>query len=254
MIQDILLKVGLSEGEITVYTYLLEHGDSPAGTVIEETNLKRGTCYNMLRLLVEKGLVQEFEKDKKAWFRLEHPNKLKEFSSTKAADVEYANKILDTNLHSIISRYTLTHHRPGVQYVEGKQGAQMIADDLLTAQSEIYTIADIEAVEKHIHDINAAYVQKRVKLNIPKKSILIDSPFTRSFIKKNDYPHPETRILEALPEEKPLHTVTQIYDGKVSYLKLSSESIIGIIITDQDIYHTQKALFERLWNQSQPVE
>lgn len=42
-------------------------------------------------------------------------------------------------------------------------------------------------------------------------------------------------------------TVMQIYDGKISYFTLGVEQLVGVIITDPNIYEMHKAIFETLW-------
>ena len=124
-------------------------------------------------------------------------------------------------------------------------GTQIILNDSLTSKTEILTYADLEAIQKYIPEINREYVEKRDKLNIKKRGIVLDTPFSRKFIK--DY-HPnvtETKLI--LPGQYPFNTIVQIYDQKVSYLTLSEKNIVGIIIHDKNIYQTHKLLFKRLW-------
>jgi hypothetical protein len=45
-------------------------------------------------------------------------------------------------------------------------------------------------------------------------------------------------------------SVMQIYDNKVSYITLTDDYLVGIIITDQYIADTHKYLFESLWELS----
>src|SRR3989344_5977681 len=54
---------GLTEPEVSVYFALLEFGSQPASILAKKAHLKRGHTYNMLALVMQKGDVQEFEKD-----------------------------------------------------------------------------------------------------------------------------------------------------------------------------------------------
>ncbi|MBU2442745.1 MAG: helix-turn-helix domain-containing protein, partial [Nanoarchaeota archaeon] len=54
---DILEDLGLSEAEAKVYLALLETGSTLAGPIIKKTGLHRGTTYQILQRLIEKGLV-----------------------------------------------------------------------------------------------------------------------------------------------------------------------------------------------------
>ena len=245
MNKDVLTKIGLSEQETSVYNFLLEEGETTAGLIIKKTKIKRGTVYNILKYFLKNSLITQSDKTGVAKFKPEHPLKLKEYFDKKLAEVSYAKSILENNLPDIVSKFNLSQNKPGIQYFEGMSGTQIILNDSLTSKTEILTYADLEAIQKYIPEINREYVEKRDKLNIKKRGIVLDTPFSRKFIK--DY-HPnvtETKLI--LPGQYPFNTIVQIYDQKVSYLTLSEKNIVGIIIHDKNIYQTHKLLFKRLW-------
>src|SRR3989338_1465204 len=62
--KEILQELGLSEAEAKVYLTLLEVGSTLAGPVIKKTGLHRGTTYQILQRLKEKGLVSSVIKEK----------------------------------------------------------------------------------------------------------------------------------------------------------------------------------------------
>jgi hypothetical protein len=102
-------------------------------------------------------------------------------------------------------------------------------------------------VEKHISNINKEYVKKRQKFGIKKRIIVPDSEFNRKFLK--DYAKDVTDFKMVSHKDLPaFKTVMQIYDNKVSYLTLTEDFMIGIIIEDPNIYKMHKYLFEHLWN------
>jgi sugar-specific transcriptional regulator TrmB len=80
---SILKNIGLSDGEVKIYNTLLEQGELSAGAIIKASGLKRGDCYNKIYALKKKGLIEEFAKNKKKYFMLEHPNKIEEYINTR---------------------------------------------------------------------------------------------------------------------------------------------------------------------------
>ncbi|MBU1270375.1 MAG: helix-turn-helix domain-containing protein [Nanoarchaeota archaeon] len=84
---DILEDLGLSEAEAKVYLALLETGSTLAGPIIKKTGLHRGTTYQILQRLIEKGLVSYVIKAGKRYFEATDPNRflaiLKEKERTK---------------------------------------------------------------------------------------------------------------------------------------------------------------------------
>ena len=74
--KEILQELGLSEAEAKVYLALLETGSTLAGQIIKKTGLHRGTTYQILQRLKEKGLVSSIIKGKKQYFEPASPDRL----------------------------------------------------------------------------------------------------------------------------------------------------------------------------------
>ena len=72
-----LEELGLSEAEAKVYLALLETGSTLAGPIIKKTALHRGTTYQILQRLIEKGLVSYVIKSGKRYFEATDPKHFK---------------------------------------------------------------------------------------------------------------------------------------------------------------------------------
>lgn len=245
MIEEILQKLGLSTGETMVYQFLLKNGESTAGEIIQGVKLKRGNTYNILKDLVSYGLVEQFEKNKVMNFRLEHPSRLREYLEQKTREAEQVKGALDLALPQLISNFNLSHYKPTFHYFEGEEGVRKVLEDSLTSKTEIYSYADIESIVKYIDDVNQWYAKKRDGLEIKKRGIMIDTPFARKYLENYHREVTTTKLIKF--KAKPFESIMQIYDGKVSYITLSSERLIGVIIEDKSIYEMHKDLFEYLW-------
>lgn len=245
MYQDILKQIGLTEGEITVYEFLLKKGEIPAGEVIKNTTLKRGNAYNILYSLEKRGLVERVDRGKKALFRVSHPSSLIDFINQESRQLEDAQLKLGAVLPEIVSEYNLVLNKPGIKFYEGEEGIKKVLADTLTAKDVIYTYADIEAVIKYTEQINKEYIKKRDKLQINKKVITIDSPFARNFFKNYHKDITDTRFIDH--EAYPFSSVMQIYDNHVAYISLSKDAYVAMLISDKNIYHMQKSLFKYNW-------
>ena len=86
-------------------------------------------------------------------------------------------------------------------------------------------------------------------LDIYKKLLVPDTAFTRDLYSKEKSLVTEVR---AIPESIVAFQVTmQIYDGKISYLTLTNDRKLGIIIEDPHIYQMHKYLFEMLYEKAE---
>ncbi len=241
---ELLQKIGLNESEIEVYEFLLNHGEASAGEIIESTSLKRGSAYNMLYILRDKGLIEEFDKNNKAFFRPEHPQKLLEMFSQSVKDMQEVQAELEQNLPDLTQVFSKKHTKPAVRYFEGSEGMQEILADTLTAAETVYQYTDLEAVNKHLPDINDTYMKLRKNKEVHKKHIIInydeipDGKLGDKFM--------ETRIVDR--GESPFRDIVMyVYDDKISYLTVSEDGVMGVIISDPRIYSLHRHQFEFVW-------
>lgn len=75
-IQVILKDFGLSEKEIAVYLAVVELGKGSAREIAIKSAVNRGTTYDILKSLIQLGIVSYFNKETKQYFVAEQPEKL----------------------------------------------------------------------------------------------------------------------------------------------------------------------------------
>jgi len=242
---ELLKRSGLSEKEALIVEALLENGEMGAGEIIRSVNLKRGDTYNHIYSLKQKGIVEE--SSTKGWkrFRLEHPSKIEEYIENRSKELEGAKKELSAVLPSLLSTYNLSYHKPGVKVFEGEDAIEKVMSDSLASKTPIYEYLDPSQVDEVLDKTNKKYVTKRHNLKIVKKLLVPNTPFSINRYKGKGGELTKIRFLD-FPMAK-FQTVMQIYDGKISYLTLSQESVIGVIIEDPYIYKMHKALFDVSW-------
>ena len=208
--------------------------------------------YKTLEQLIEMGLVEKKDNiGKIALFSPLHPNVLRKILEKKDQEIKAVEMSLNSVINKLSSDFNLISGRPNVQFFEGLEGMKKVLEDSLSTQTEIYSYADIEAIQKYFPDVNAEYVKKREKFNIKKKVILLDTPFARNFVKDYYKNVTDTKFINT--KTVPFQTVMQIYDNKVSYITLSDKEIVGVIIEDKHIYTMHKDLFEYTWENAENI-
>lgn len=258
MYKDLFTQAGLTLNEAVVYEYLLRNGESAAQEVTQKTTLNKGVVYIALSDLVKKGLASEKmlppknpnvrNKKKISYFAPEHPERLRDYLESQKVGITKAEKNLEANIDDIISSFKLVSEKPGIRYYEGIRGIEQVINDTLSSKTAIYTYADMEEVNKYIKKINDDYAVKREKLSVPKKVLLVDSPYTHTLLKNYPKENLDIRFLKSVSSYS---TVMQIYDNKISYVTLSDDKMMGVIIENENIYKMHKTLFEDDWNKAE---
>lgn len=84
--------LGLSEGQIKVYTSVLELGISTLNKIQEKTGIERRNIYDILNKLIEKGLISYTVEKGKRTYQCTHPNKILEEIEKEEADLKELKK------------------------------------------------------------------------------------------------------------------------------------------------------------------
>ncbi|HMA78664.1 MAG TPA: helix-turn-helix domain-containing protein [Candidatus Paceibacterota bacterium] len=246
---------GLSKEQAIVYEVLLKLGESPASAIAKSipsgTTLSRPLVYKVLEELIGLDLASKSDETGKiAKFTPKHPVAITKVIEEQKEKIERIKKQFLVTSGKLSSLFNLSVGKPGVQFYEGEDGVWEVLLDSLTASEEILTYADLEAIAKYIPELNAEYSAIREDTNVKKRGLVIDSPAARKFLRSYDGDTTHTKLISASANLIPFQTDVQIYDNKVSYITLTDEYLVGIIITDQFIANTHKYLFESLWELS----
>ena len=250
MYEQFLTETGLSAHQAAIYEILIKNGPLRAGKIAQKSPLKRGLVYKTLDELVELDLIEKQEASGKvAEFTPKHPLKLQELSEKREQQARDAQLALSGVLSSLISDFNLISDKPGVLFFEGDDGIRRVAEDSLTAKTEIYSYADVEAVETYAHRLNVDYIARRRRMHIKKKVLVTNSPYNKTYFKKLGPEETNVRFIN-FPFPK-FQTVMQIYDTKISYITVSEKTKIGVIVDNASIAIMHRALFEYAWTTAQ---
>ena len=211
--------------------------------LLKNTSFKRGDLYNVIARLEKVGLIEVNEKENKKIYFPVHPDKLEEIMQETEKEIKNVKNSLNQAIPELISLFNMSANKPGVRFLEGKEGIVKAFEDTFTSQEPIYTYTNGEAVDKYIKEINEKYSNIRNKKGVDKKVLLIDNKYNRDRIR--NFPYTNYRFLPA--NIKPFNNTLQIYDNKVSYISLRPENLLAVIIYDKDIYQMHRSMFEMNW-------
>ena len=247
--ENILIQAGLSEEQSLIYQALLEKGPQRASDLAKWTGVKRGLIYKVLEQLESMGLISKTGgPGTVAIFSPSHPNVLLSNIERKEKEIALTKEMLTSSLGTLSSKFNLITGKPNIQFFEGKEGVERVANDSINSKSEILSYIDNEAVNKYLLGLNKKYVSERKKLNLKKKMLAVDSSFIRAHVKDMDKEITEVRII---PKSETFGTVMQIYDDKISYVTVLEDKKIGVIIEDSDIAHMHKIIFQATWDKAE---
>ncbi len=240
--------LGFNETEIKVYLTLLKLGKTSSSVLANRLKINRSTARYTLEQLHQKGLTLMMRENNTANFWVESPTKLFQL-------LEQENNILNNKkiqLEKIMPTLSeiVNPHKvfPRVSFFEGLEGVQRVLEDSLTSKTDILTYSDVEGYMKYLRKFNEEYyAPKRKKLGIFEKIIIPDTKTAVEYLR--DYNALEVSNFIFVDHKLfPLYSEINIYDNKISFVTFSDVQHVGLLIENQEIYETQKSIFEMVWS------
>ncbi len=237
MKERILKECGLSENETHVYLASLASGNSKVNEIAKKAGLQRTTTYEILKALVEKGIVSYAIKSGVKHFEAADPNKL-------VRTLEEKKERLNSILPELEAIRKSVVEKPSIQVYEGKEGLKTILDDIIkTRPKEMLQLGSAKIFET-LNFYFPNWIKRRVKMAIYARILQEKTPKIVE-LKNND--KSELREIRFLPKKFKISTHSQIYGDKIAIITLNKNNLVGVVIKNKEIVETQKSLFEELW-------
>ncbi|MEK9160379.1 MAG: helix-turn-helix domain-containing protein [Patescibacteria group bacterium] len=235
-----LHKIGFSEKEAAVYLTLLELSEALPSTISRITNVKRSTAYLILEQLQKKGLATSIKKGGHLYFQSCKPDFLIANQRKKYEEI----KEQLTSLEQVIPELNLLHKdfttTPQMSVYKGDEGIIHILEDSLSAKGEIYCWSNTGlASDTALNKYHPTFLKKKIERKIHSKCLFTYDKSGLQF-KKNS--KKELREVYLIPQDKyPFKNEINIYNDKTSIISLTDR--VGVIIQNQDMADSQRALF-----------
>ncbi len=120
----LLHALGLSADQSAVYLALLDYGAGNVSDIARRAKVHRPGVYQILPVLVEKGLVSPVPHGKQRWYAAESPDKLQSL-------LDEANAEFQRVLPDLERAYAVNAKKPLVKTFDGLQGIRFVYEDLL---------------------------------------------------------------------------------------------------------------------------
>jgi len=239
---------GLSEPEATIYLALLEIGPQPASVIAKKAGLKRGHTYNLLTVLLGKGVLQEFVKDRVKYFTCSSPLVLVSLLERRGEEIEGKKRTLIQvipDLERIRNPMTV---QPKVRLFQGIDGIKEIYEDTLRENDpNLYAVGDFDHYfprdkSRELNDWMWEYCSRRAKsgicyVGIVNKSTTSDLAFRKRKAQKRRF-----KMLQGID----LPVEVNIYANKVAIIS-SSRDMVGLIIEDKPTADMFRNLHRAAW-------
>jgi len=164
---EALRKIGLSEGEIRVYSVLLNYGQCTVNRVHEKTGIERRNIYDILNKLIGRGLVTYVTENKKRFFQTSNPKKIIDYIEEKKNELSLTVEEISRDLPALEKQFNLRIPPTFAEIYRGIDGIKAMWEDMLNYDA-IYWIAAARYVPKMLpvwfNNWNKRRIKKRIKI------------------------------------------------------------------------------------------
>lgn len=253
MLKQIFKELGLSNTSYRIYNELLENGASSARTLANNLGMPRPSVYDHLKILLQKGLIIEHNKENKKIFDIDSPEKIPQIIKERVSILEEERKKIEELLPTLRSKTQSVE--PKIKSYSGPEGIKEILKDMLWHENiettTMWPISEMVSIlgENYLADLN----RKRIRQNISIRGIW---PHNKKVDLKS-YPFlgvggGHLRELRVAPKEMDWNMSYWQYGDKVAFISSRKETF-GFVVNSRDFVGLMKAQFEVIWKMSKPV-
>jgi len=252
MTSELLEKIGLTKGEIKVYTALIKCGSTTVGALIKESGMHRSAVYFCLDSLIKKGLVGYVVKNDRKYFEANRPESLFDYLEARKKEIENQEKEMKTYIPALFARKQLHSDKKAqeAKIYEGWKGVLNAYFDILEpmkageeayafSPTEGYGGANPERVRRLITKVRLERARKKVRLKM-----LMSENLKRTLGKDQEgTPYTEVRYTS---EDTMNPAVVHIYGNSVLTV-LWSETPVAFLIRSEGVAESYRNYFRLLW-------
>lgn len=243
---ELLRKLGLSDGEIKVYTALLDIGVSSINNIHEKVGIDRRNIYDILNKLIERGLVSYIEENNKKVFKITNPEKILSYIEEKRSNLSDIKQEVSKLIPQIQEIYQSKKNELFAEIFKGPEGLKAVWDDMLNYDN-IYWIGSGMYVPIGFPAYWDDWNKRRMKKKIGSYHLFRHDK-KEEVKNKKGFEKNNITNWKFLPKEFSGNpTVTATYGNKVAQL-LFGEYINVFVIESKELAENYKKYHKYLWD------
>ncbi|MBP0049802.1 helix-turn-helix domain-containing protein [Marinobacterium sp. AK62] len=243
MSQKIFDQLGLSERDISVYKALLALGPSSIRTVAERAGVNRGSTYECLKSLQQRGIVTYLPKGKRRYFSAREPDALLQLADARREQLDSAIEQLKSSvipeLHHLKPDFSVAN----VEFYEGDAGIEQVLRDILNRVGEqedpVYSVFSSKPIRPLLYRPFPNFTAQRVARKIQVRVIAIGDGGESADYSERKWIRTEGPVDAAY---------IAIYPPRCAIISLASDNYpTAVVIDSREVAAAQQIVFNTLW-------
>lgn len=237
-------EIGLETRDKRVYEALLVSPQSSLRKIAADTGINRGSVYESVKKLAEKGLVGSIEIGKQRRYTASSPQTIIELlherqqqaAQAQAAAAEYISGLPKPSSEAVQGTFAA--------FYEDHEGIAAILRDVITTCKTMhkpsYRVISTNRVRQYMYHNFPNFTQRRIAEGIAVRVIGVGTEGSKDDLS-------ERKSMAATRGEAP-NCYTLIYGDKTAFITIDDANVLaGIVVDNPGVAHLQKELFDHLW-------
>ena len=242
-----LKKIGLTNGEIKLYSALLDLGESTRTELAKKSGISPSKIYDVANRLLEKGIISSIKKQTVTHFIAANPDKLKEYIKSKEEDIMHEKELINKMLPMLLSKYRKTEAETDVEVFYGWEGMRTVFKDLSNSLGKgdiSYVFGASQGKMPKQADIFFTQYYTRVKEKGYKIKIIFNEEVKRNK-ERIDY-FMKSKLHEVRFLYQSTFTEINFYKNTVLFIMLLENPIV-IRVKNQEMSDSFMKFFNSMW-------
>jgi HTH-type transcriptional regulator, sugar sensing transcriptional regulator len=247
-----LKKIGLTDGEIKIYSALLDLGESTRTELAKKSGISPSKIYDVANRLLEKGIISSVKKNGIIHFSPASPERINDFLQIKEEEIQKERSMIHEMLPMLLSKYQKTESETDVEVFYGWAGMKTAFNDIaknLSKDDENYIFGAGLGKSSKQADIFFSQYYKKVDQKGYKIKIIFNTELKKHKERAGYFEKSKKH------EVKYLHTETfselNIYKDTVLFILLLDKPIV-IRIKNKEAFDSSKKFFDTMWKTATP--
>lgn len=243
MNQTLFEQLGLSDRDVLVYRALLASGPSSIRTIAERAGVNRGSTYECLKSLQQRGIVTYQPRGKRRYFSAREPEVLLQLADERREQLDRAIDQLKTSvipdLHHLKPDFSIAN----VEFYEGDAGIEQVLRDVLnrvSAQDDpVYSVFSSKPIRPLLYRPFPNFTAQRIARGIRVRAIAIGEGGESAELSERKWIRTEGPVDAAY---------IAIYPPRCAIISLASDNYpTAVVIDSREVAAAQQIIFNTLW-------
>jgi len=243
-----LLELGLSKGQVKVYSAILELGTAGLNEIHEKTGFERRAIYDIINKLIERGLIAYVSERGMRKYQCSNPRIIGEEIAEKRSVLDDLEKKLPT----IMSAYSVSKPKIRAEVYRGNQAMRTLLEEALDYEAT-YWIGGNSGVEAQTGPEMKRWFKKWTAKRVERKRFmydLVDYGTSLEDFPPDDIAKHKKYLYKycQLPEQLRSPMVIIIFGNKVAQILWSSQSF-AFVLESEEIKDSFMKYFNYFWKE-----